>query len=387
MNLPTVTYLFKERGINVHGMSITRRHMLSPLQNNLSNFLYVTDLDDTIQISHLKFMDQVFTSNKIDFQLYKEIYKIQEYNLKKKISFSKEIANMDNEISQSPKEKFYKNNKLYLERKLQNLDNNSMSYLVLVLILRNHVFELKKIINEKIGNQKDLLVLHQETDQSIKKLISGKDEFYVIVENLKNEVEGLEKKVSELDVIIETQKERVNKNKIINQDNKKQRRIAVKSAKNNKIKKKLKKMLKPDPAQLIETAINNEKLVRSESLLKKLSLERIKLVKELEINKDNALSLNSKIEKQISIQNKLDLDLKNSSIELENLSKTLKLGNNLSFSSGFFNKINNRSRKTNNNKSDFVSPLGRDKREFTTLSRSHLDNLYLITNNLVTTQS
>ena len=146
-------------------------------------------------------------------------------------------------------------------------------------------------------------------------------------------------------------------------------------------------MLKPDPAQLIETAINNEKLVRSESLLKKLSLERIKLVKELEINKDNALSLNSKIEKQISIQNKLDLDLKNSSIELENLSKTLKLGNNLSFSSGFFNKINNRSRKTNNNKSDFVSPLGRDKREFTTLSRSHLDNLYLITNNLVTTQS
>lgn len=207
MNLPTVTYLFKERGINIHGMSITRRHMLSPLQNNLSNFLYVTDLDDTIQISHLKFMDPVFTSNKIDLQLYKEIYKIQAYNLKKRSVFSKEIASMENEISQYPKEKIFKKNKLYLERKLQNLDNNSMSYLVLVLILRNHVFELKKYINEKKGNQKDLLVLHQETNKSIKELISGKDELYVIVDKLKNEVEGLEQKASELDVIIETQKE------------------------------------------------------------------------------------------------------------------------------------------------------------------------------------
>jgi hypothetical protein len=143
-------------------------------------------------------------------------------------------------------------------------------------------------------------------------------------------------------------------------------------------------MLKPDPAQLRETAILNEKLVRSDSSLKKISLEKIKRVKELEIKKAKALALNTEIEKKKITKNKLDLELKNSSIELENLSNSLDLGNNLSFSSGFLNKINNRSRKTNNNKSDFVS-RDIDKREYSTLSRSHLDNGYLITNNVGTT--
>lgn len=50
-------------------MSNTRRHKLSPLQKNLSNFLYITDLDDTIQNTHLIFLDKIFTNNKIDFTL------------------------------------------------------------------------------------------------------------------------------------------------------------------------------------------------------------------------------------------------------------------------------------------------------------------------------
>jgi len=55
MSLPTVTSIFKAKGINFHGMSNTRRHKLSPLQKNLSNFLYITDLDDTIYNTELIF--------------------------------------------------------------------------------------------------------------------------------------------------------------------------------------------------------------------------------------------------------------------------------------------------------------------------------------------
>ena len=70
MTLSTVTFFFiRERGLNLHGMSNTRRHKLSPLQKNLSNFLYITDLDDTIQNTHLIFLDKIFTNNKIDFTL------------------------------------------------------------------------------------------------------------------------------------------------------------------------------------------------------------------------------------------------------------------------------------------------------------------------------
>ncbi len=358
MNLPTVIYLFKERGINFHGMSISWRHKLAPLEDNLAIFLYVAHLKATIETSNLVYKDKVFTNNKLDLQLYKDIYKIQEYNHKKISVFSKEIASIENEISQYPKEIYFQKKKLYFERKLQNLENNSMSNIAIVLLFRNHVFELKNNINEKKGIRNKILDLYQETDKSIKEEISRKDDFYVIVEKLKNEIEALEKKLSSLDVIIETKKELVNKNKIINQNDKKQKKIAVKSAKNKKKKEILKKKFMPDPAKLKEIAIQNEQLVRSESSSKKLLLKRKEKIQELNINKEKALGLNSKIEKDKSNLNNLDLDLKNSSIELENLSKSLDLGNNLSFSSGFFNEINNRSRKTNNNKSDFVSPQG-----------------------------
>lgn len=92
MNLPTVTYLFKERKINAHGMSITWRHKFSPLEENLSNFLYVTDLNESFQTSHLCFSENVFTSNKIDLDLYKQISLIQEFNNKKEFQLSNELV-------------------------------------------------------------------------------------------------------------------------------------------------------------------------------------------------------------------------------------------------------------------------------------------------------
>jgi hypothetical protein len=82
MTLATVTYLFKEIGINIHGMSTTRRHKLSPLQKNLSNFLYITDLDETIEKTQLIYIDKIYTNNKIDPDLHKNIYEIHKQNVK-----------------------------------------------------------------------------------------------------------------------------------------------------------------------------------------------------------------------------------------------------------------------------------------------------------------
>lgn len=103
MTLSTVTSLFKERGINLHGMSTTRRHKLSPLEKNLSNFLYITDLDDTIQNTHLIYLDKVYTNNKIDQDLYKELYKMHfkiesvKVKLQESIDYYKELINNIND--------------------------------------------------------------------------------------------------------------------------------------------------------------------------------------------------------------------------------------------------------------------------------------------------
>jgi len=91
MNLPTVTYLFKESKINAHSMSISWKHKLSSLEEILSNFLYVIDLNESIKTSHLCFSDNVFTSNKRNFEIYKEISLIQEFSFRKKLNINKEI--------------------------------------------------------------------------------------------------------------------------------------------------------------------------------------------------------------------------------------------------------------------------------------------------------
>lgn len=229
MNLPTVTYLFKERGINIHGMSTTRRHKLSPLEKNLSNFLYFTDLDDTIQNTHLQFIDEIFTNNKIDHDLYKNISKVQEYNLVKRLKIIEEIRDIDNEVEDSNN---IEKTKIYLIQKLKNLENNSMSPIVLILILRNYIFELEKLKNEKEGKHNDLLLLYKKIKTEVEELITT-DENNEIIKKLNTKVKNLNLEISTLDNIVNTKQEEVNNNKLINQANK----IQMKAAKTKKQKK------------------------------------------------------------------------------------------------------------------------------------------------------
>nr|QWO71405.1 RNA polymerase [Termitomyces sp. K1Ag] len=400
MNLPTVTYLFKERGINIHGMSITRRHLLSPLEKNLSNFLYVTDLDDTIKNSHLYFTDEVFSSKKIDFQLYKEISKIQEYNLNKRSAILKEIESTVNLISSNSEDNSFKKKLLYLQYKLHNLENNSMNSLVLVLILRNHIFELEKLINEKKGSHKDLLSLHSQIKLEVDELVKEHDNDQIILEKLHTRVEKLDLEILKLDKIIKRKQKAVNDNKKINQENKQQRKIA---AKNNKLSKSLKKKLK---SNLVETNKLNEKLTKNLQLL----TNKEKLKKEsqdiLEDTQKKDLSLKMEIENKKRDHKNSEINLRDSNEELEKMNQNLNFISNLPFSKDFVNNINNRSRKGCLIKSDFFSnkdnfgkrkfstlnnhkrcSLGSpysegDHRKYSIISRYILKNVYLITNNV-----
>ena len=96
ISLPALVYLFKECGINLHGMSTTKRHKLSPLEENLSNFLYITDLSLNIENSSLCYNDKIFSNNNLDFNLYNEIYDIQNTNVIKLNKLDTKIEKLKN---------------------------------------------------------------------------------------------------------------------------------------------------------------------------------------------------------------------------------------------------------------------------------------------------
>ena len=58
----------------------------------------MTDLDDTIQKTHLIYIDKIYTNNKIDPELHKNIYKIQECNNQILLALKEDIKNIKNPI-------------------------------------------------------------------------------------------------------------------------------------------------------------------------------------------------------------------------------------------------------------------------------------------------
>lgn len=239
MNLPTVTYLFKERGINIHGMSVTRRHKLSPLEKNLSNFLYFTDLDDTIQNTHLHFIDKIFTNNKIDFELYKDISKIYDNILITDSSISNEIISLENELEETGDSNWKLGKKIrLLKNKSQNLINNSIGAAGFYLCLRTWVLDLGLKIGIKDDKHKDLLSLYNKLKEEMDLLYKESNDWANNIKNLKLKIEELEREKLLLESAVDTNQKKVNDNKLINQENKKQKK---KAAKNKSLKKKIKK--------------------------------------------------------------------------------------------------------------------------------------------------
>jgi len=177
---------------------------LTSLEANLSNFLYVIDLNKSIQISYLCFSDNVFTSNKINFKIYKEISLIQEFSFKKKLNINKEIERI---IEITDRIKISKGNKFYIQNiynKSVNIDKTSINSLVIILLKRNLIFELEKRLNEYQGNHKYLLKIYRDINLELNNLINlNKDKQSIIenpnikIRNLKEDINKLVEKVSQ----------------------------------------------------------------------------------------------------------------------------------------------------------------------------------------------
>jgi DNA-dependent RNA polymerase len=364
MNLPTVTYLFKERKINAHGMSITWRHKLSPLEENLSNFLYVTNLNESAQISHLCFSDEVFTSNKIDFNLYKEISLIQEFNFKKKLEIGEKIKSIVNRIE--PLSTDTERNKLNLYTKYQNIEKSAINPLVIILLKRNHIFELEKILNDAQGSHKDLLSVYNNTNLEVNNLIKLNNNKQNIIKELNVKINNLELEISKFENKMNKKLLEQNKHKKINKENKIIRKIKIKAAKTKKEKKKIRKKNKTN---IVESGIINVKIMRDQNLLKNKINEKEKILDEIISNKKEMFDLKNIIEKKIDDKKGLELNLINSNNKLENISNDINSNSKFSFSKDLVNKFNllRKNRKNSSNNSDFILKKREEKRKYSTL--------------------
>jgi hypothetical protein len=209
MTLSTVTSLFKERGINLHGMSTTRRHKLSPLEKNLSNFLYITDLDDTIQNTHLIFLDKVYTNNKIDHDLYKELYKMHfraeiiKIKLQESISNYKDLINNGGLPLPEKYNKIFNYRLTWLQNKYEYSQKQTINSKIFILLLRNQIFELeeKKIIEKQKEKEEDriksknLLSLYESIELEIAELENNYNNKIETITKLYNRVKELELEV------------------------------------------------------------------------------------------------------------------------------------------------------------------------------------------------
>jgi len=385
MTLSTVTYLFKERNLNFHGMSNTRRHKLSPLQKNLSNFLYITDLDETIQKTQLIYIDKIYTNNKIDPDLHKNIYNIHKSNYKNYLLLKEDIRTIKNYLPDqsdtnieiqsqkktTKKEEFNLNKFKYLNNKLLNLNEHSMSPKVILFLLRNQIFSLEiekeNLKLEKDSTKEDYLSKYNRIKFEVDKLIkeqSNIENNHNIIDTLQSRIKNLELEKSNLEKIVEDERTEINKNRI----KKEETETKINWAKSKKVIKKLKKETGYTEL-LLENERINQKINLQEQQIKKIKLNKQNVLNELdqENKSKNTILENSKkeIEKK---QQELDassleiIKLRNSTKVLDKLSEKLDLINNFSFSTDLVKTINNRNRNKNNSlnslnkyKKDFVS--------------------------------
>ena len=72
LHLGSIIHLFKEKGLNLHGGSISLRHKLSSLERDLAIFLYISNIDyNSKKIFYYSYVDNVLSSNRINRDLFK----------------------------------------------------------------------------------------------------------------------------------------------------------------------------------------------------------------------------------------------------------------------------------------------------------------------------
>ena len=364
MTLSTVTYLFKEKKLNLHGMSTTRRHKLSPLHKNLSNFLYITDLDDTIQKTHLIYIDKIYTNNKIDPDLQKNIYEIHKDNFKTFLLLKEDIktiqdtiqalsdkitnTNIANQSPQIKKESEFNFKRLnFLNNKLENLNKQSMSPKVIIFMLRNQIFnlELEKLSFEKDkdSNKKDSLSEYNRINLEIDQLITEKSNIEnnhnIIIDTLNYKVKNLELEILNLEKLVYDERTEIdtNRGKTLEYD------LKLSLGKSKKSKKEKRKEIKLENERLNHQINLQQQQITNKNLEKKDVLYELDL-KQITRKNDLEESTQEIYKKQQELEaSNLKLTVKNK--VLDKLNKKLDLINNISFSEDLVNSINNRKNK------------------------------------------
>jgi len=360
MTLSTVTYLFKEKELNLHGMSTTRRHKLSPLQKNLSNFLYITDLDATIQKTNLIYIDKIYTNNKIDPDLYKNIYEIHKQNYKTYSLLKEDIIAIKNILHKQIYTKTYlaipsredtKNIKFKLKiiqklkNKWVNLKEHSISPKVIIFMLRNQIFDLELAKLSLENKQKDYLSeynrINLEVDKIINENINIKNKNNIIIETLNSNVKNLELEILNLKKLVYDDRTEMYKNSQIIRSLGSE--IPLSLGKSKRIKKRKKNETKLDSDRL------NHKINLNEHQIKKLELEKKDALYKLDKKtREIYLELTTRKTDEKQKQKKLEtsnLNLISKNKELDNLNEKLDLINNIPLSEGLVNSINNRKKK------------------------------------------
>ena len=403
MTLSTVTFLFKERGLNLHGMSNTRRHKLSPLHKNLSNFLYITDLDDTIKKTHLIFIDNLYTNNKIDSDLHKNIYKIHKENFETyktlqddKRKIEKEIekfrisdTNKENKMNEiitninkigiynitnhqrdqisegiAKRKKEFKENLLkekrleYLNNKIVNLKDQSMSPKVIIFMLRNQIFKLEiekwefeTRIKKDSHNKKDYLTEYYKLKDQIEELISEKSNLEnnenIIIETLNSNVKTLESEISDLEKLVEEQRTEIAKNR------EKQSEFIAQNVGmgQKKQKKKLKEMRLENETLNQQINIEEQQIKTKKLETKDILSELYKKQKQTHKSQEIAETVEKIGEIKKEIKTKLqNLDASNlistaNEIVLDKLNEKIDLIQNMFITQNLINTINNRKKR------------------------------------------
>jgi hypothetical protein len=273
-----------------------------------------------------------------------------------------QIEDINKSISSNDKFLSRKENSiLSLEEKIKKIKLGSINPAVLILLIRNHIFELEKkrdeILNVKRNNIFELEKLTMDIDNLNNKY---KDNEIIVkilrekIENLENEIIKHEKELKEINI-------ESNKNKLINKKNKKLRRSAINKAKTKNEIKKIKKSMMPN---LNELNIKNTNFINKTNLLMESKKNKSKIIEELKNKKENKLKSENSIKTKIESINNAENELNNSEKNLDEIDNDISFFKNTSFNEDMLNSINNKSfinKKLKKNKN-----LGEFKRKFST---------------------
>jgi hypothetical protein len=263
-----------------------------------------------------------------------------------------------------PNDKFLpkkENSILILEDKIKKIKLRSINPAVLIIMIRNHIFELEKKRDEILNIKRNNIFELEKLTMDIDNLNNEYNDNDIIVKILREKIENLEKDIIKHEKELNEINIETNKNKLINKENKKLRRSAINKAKTKNEIKKIKKLMLPN---LDELKIKNINFMKKTNLLMEYGKNKSKIIEELKNKNNNKLKSENNIKTKIENKNYIESKLNNSENNLNEVNNNISHLKNTSFNEDILNSINNKSyinKKLKKNKN-----LGEFRRKFST---------------------